>query len=500
MTVPYIKRAAGLWLGLVIFAILLMLGWVGFIGSDDASYIGGAYGWRNYFPYVGGHGTIRYPITIPIALSVAVLGAHEFVLVLPTIAYATAIFIMVWRLVARAVSPLAAFMALLLLATSPLLVIQSTVASADITEACFLIAAFYMFWHCYTGQRPVRHLFWAGVWCGFAFLTRETASLIAPFYMACLAVAWWQKKPAVQYCAYLLLGFVTVWGAELLYLYSMTGDPFYRIHIALHHDTGINRTIDLAGNVLLHPAIDPLLVLLLNQEFMLLFWVTLPMGAWCYMKRAQFTPQVRRFVALFSGMGVMWLASVGAAQHLLPLNARYFMLCTIAACVLTGIVLAHWWQSHRILTRVLLCALLSSNVLGIFAENKDIAFAEKMLPYIVQQHHVTQLHTDPTTLFRANVLLKLHHMTQNVNDDTPRSGDYYLHNPHITQRIVPNSVLAQKPVYQPTPQWQVVQSYAPNTLFVKFMLLFKLQYVLPQRVVQKILQRAQPITLYKVLP
>ena len=59
----------GLWIGLLLFALLLAFAWVGFLASDDVTYARGAYGWMEHFPYVGGHGTIRYPITIPMALS-----------------------------------------------------------------------------------------------------------------------------------------------------------------------------------------------------------------------------------------------------------------------------------------------------------------------------------------------------------------------------------------------------------------------------------------------
>ena len=38
----------------------------------------------------------------------------------------------------------------------------------------------------------------------------------------------------------------------------MTGDPLYRFHISLNHDATIDRSLDLAGNVIVNPLIDPL--------------------------------------------------------------------------------------------------------------------------------------------------------------------------------------------------------------------------------------------------
>ena len=47
----------------------------------------------------------------------------------------------------------------------------------------------------------------------------------------------------------------------------------------MHHGKGkIDRGIDLAGNVIIHSIVDPLLVILANQEFVLLFRIAIPLG------------------------------------------------------------------------------------------------------------------------------------------------------------------------------------------------------------------------------
>ncbi len=42
--------------------------------------------------------------------------------------------------------------------------------------------------------------------------------------------------------------------------------------LAFHHDSHIDLAANEEGNVLVHPATDPLLVLLVNDDFALLFW------------------------------------------------------------------------------------------------------------------------------------------------------------------------------------------------------------------------------------
>ena len=82
----------------------------------------------------------------------------------------------------------------------------------------------------------------------------------------------------------------------------MTGDPLYRFNISLHHNSTIDRSVDLAGNVIVHPFIDPLLVLLINQEFMLLLPIAVPLGAWlCFGKSIEPACAIGRGWSRYSG-------------------------------------------------------------------------------------------------------------------------------------------------------------------------------------------------------
>ena len=264
---------AGIFVALLTFAALVSWGWVGFLGSDDVTFAIGGYGWLEQFPYVGGHGTIRYPITIPIALSFLTLGEHEFAMVLPSLLYMIGFLVLTWFAVKRASDGWLAFSALAALVTCPLLVIQSSIASVDIVEMFYLFGSAYLFWCCAEDGPNAKRLFFAGALAGLGFLTRETAIFIAMFYAIYFAIGYRFHR---RHYLWIAAGFVSVWIIEVIYLWIMTGDPLYRITIALNHDSSIDRSIDLAGNVILHPLVDPLLVVLANQEFMALFFIAIP--------------------------------------------------------------------------------------------------------------------------------------------------------------------------------------------------------------------------------
>lgn len=477
----------GLVLALIVFAALVACGWVGFLGSDDAFYAAGAYGWIEHFPYVGGHGTIRYPITIPIALSFLTFGENEYALVLPSLLYMLGFLTLAWFSVRRASNSWAAFGALAALVTCPLLVVQSSISSVDIVETFFLFASTLLFWRCLEDGPDGRKLFLAGALAGLGFLTRETAIFIALFYALYFAIGYRFHRGHYLWIA---VGFVAVWLAEVTYLWIMTGDPLYRINISLHHDSSIDRSIDLAGNVIVNPLLDPLLVLLANQEFMALFFLAVPLGAWLCFGRS-IPGRLKTFARLVALLGLVWFVAAGAAQKLLPLNPRYFMITCASACILTGIGLALLFErcKRRWAAALVAAFIVSTNLLGIYVENKDPLFGERQLAHITSQRRGDIIHTDPKTRHRADMLLHWQHASNRVPDTAPKPGDLYLYNPK----------LATKPAYMPQPQWLRLQSWEPQPpLPTRIIESSGLATFIPAGIWTKLRHRHPPVTLYRV--
>ena len=130
----------------LIFIVLISLSWVGYLGSDDVTYANGAYGWINEFPFVGGHGTIRYTITIPMALALSFFGENEVSMALPTILYCLCLMLVLAYLINSEFSIKYTAAVLLFFITSPILVIWSSIASIDIVEAFFVFSAMTVFY------------------------------------------------------------------------------------------------------------------------------------------------------------------------------------------------------------------------------------------------------------------------------------------------------------------------------------------------------------------
>jgi len=486
----------GLWLGLILFGALVAAGWVGFLASDDVTYALGAYGWIEQFPFVGGHGTIRYPITIPMALSFLTFGENEFAMVLPSLLYMLAFLALLWHVIRGVSGSIAATSALCVLAVSPLLVIQSSIASVDIVEMAFLFSSVLLFWRCLdTGPNRVQ-LFVAGVLAGLAFLTRETAIFVAVFYALLFLIG--HRFHRVHYL-WIAAGFLALWAVEVCYLWAMTCDPLYRIDMSLHHCSSIDRTIDVAGNVVIHPLIDPLLVLLLNQEFMALYFIAIPFGAWlCFGKSIdQSTQHFARIIALF---GLTWFFCAAAAQHLLPLNPRYFMITTAVACVLTGIGLARLASSgSRIVLASSVSLLIAGNLVGIYVENKDSLFGPRKLAAIAALYPDAQIATDPMTRYRADMLLRWEGARARVTDRPAVNGDLFFYNPAFAD--TPNFKMSAESVklYQPANEARLIRRYEPEPIYAARLIeAGGLSKFLPEGIWTKIRYRHPPVSLYRI--
>lgn len=472
-------RGAPLLLG-ALFLILVSISWIGFIASDDVTYARGAYGWIEQFPYVGGHGTIRYPLTIPMALSFAAFGGNEYAMVLPSLLYMFALLALAWSMTRAAAGEGAAAFALAAFVTSPLLVIQASIANVDAVECAFLLASFALFWRASEAGASRRLLLSSGACAGLAFLTRETAIFAAIFYAPLFLIGYRMRR--LDYL-WIVAGFAAVWAIELVYLGIMTGDPRYRFNISLNHDATIDRGVDLAGNMVAHPLVDPLLVLLANQEFMLLFWLTIPAWVWLCTSR-RLDDRTRRYARLIAWMGASWFLCAAAAQTLLPLNPRYFMLPAVAACIVIGLALS---RCQLRIAAVLLVILVGANILGIAVENKASVFGERVAARIVAAAPGTTFVTDAKTRYRAELLLRWDGTQSRLVGRAPQPGDRYLFNP------------ARATDVRPLPNWREVARYSPRpTPLAHLVISSGLDTVLPSAIVRKLTVQHPPVSEYIV--
>jgi len=479
---------------LAVGALFVAYGWIGYIGSDDVAwYYAGARGWIDSFPYVGGHGTIRTPLTIPMALAVVALGLGIAALVLPGLVYGAVMVGALGVWLGRAVSPAVGLAAGLAIVTMPLVAVQASIANIDIVEGSAVMLAVVLLAAAVRGRPSVELFFGAGVLLGIAFLARETAvfavvAVIAAFIIG-FGVARWR---------YFLsgAGFLAVWLVELVYLAIMTGDPLYRLALARNHDPSQSRAANLEGNLLVHPALDPLVVLLVNQEFALLFWISIPLGIWLCVGTA-LAPSERRIARLFALFGLVWALGVAALDGALVLNPRYFLVSALVAAVLVGWSLVVLWRRgrHR-LVAVLGLGLLAGNIAGTAIENRDFSFGEFALRDLARARPGEIIATDHETWRRAETLLAFEGLDRRIEPEAPVAGRLYLVNRPRVAALTPE--MAQR-CFGAFASWERIAEAVPERRF-PFGILAALgvDRLMPERWWRRLATPHEGVVLYRV--
>jgi 4-amino-4-deoxy-L-arabinose transferase-like glycosyltransferase len=432
------------------------------------------------------------------ALSFRLFGGSEFAMELPDLAYVAAFIWLAWSGARQAGGTLTALGGLVAVITLPLLVIQSSIADVDVIELFFLTGSVLLFWRCLEDGPNTARLLGAGALAGAAFLTRETAVFIVPFYGVLFLVG---HRFDRRYYLWIVVGFLAVWGVELIYLWVMTGDPAYRLNIALHHDPTINRNIDLAGNVIVNPVIDPLLVLLINQEFMALFYFAIPLSIWLAFGRG-IEPHLSHFARIIGLLALIWFICAGAVQTLLPLNPRYFMVTAALASLLAGMALAQLIMSGgrvAIVAGAALAILVATNLAGIYVENKVPAFGEHVLARIASAYPGSIIHTDPMTRYRAEYLLRWEHARNRVLGTQPQPGDLYFYDPSHADAANFKMPANEIPAFKPKPDWVVEARYSPpETWLARGLEVSGAATYLPAGVWRKLRYHYPTVVLYRV--
>lgn len=338
-------------------AAALLCGWTGFIASDDSLYYEGATRWLTDPPFAGtNHWETRFPLVLSFAGVIATAGPGFGAFALTAVLFYVVFVVATGVSAARIAGERAGWIAAVLAATLPVAVANATTVSVDLLEASLLLAGITLL-----GAAQGRAAFGvgAGVALGLALLCRETTALpllgLVPIFLLGRSV---ERRVLIAAG----VGFALVVGGEALFQWTQTGDALRRYSIAFHHDEHIDRALNREGNLLLWPPIDPLLVLLINDDFALLFWaagLALATGTWHAL-----SPDGRRRFTVLAAMAAASFLLVAVLYTKLVLNPRYFMLPALTAIVLVAAALdgAPRWLRAAGLTMLIAPALLLLSV------------------------------------------------------------------------------------------------------------------------------------------
>lgn len=487
--------------------VLVAVFHVGFQASDDASYLAGALGWLESFPYVGNsHWTLRHTITLPTALFIRVFGLNEGAVSLSNVLYYLGFLLVNAWFMSRHLGGLAAALATALMIVLPGFTVVATYLNSDVPELFFVCCAF---WIVVTARlNTERRMPWllAGVMLGAAFVTRQTA-LAAVAFVGLLFLF----KPAVPRSRYLLAAaaFAVVILADWLYLTTMTGDPLYRFQVDFNHDrvdrfaeaARVARTgglLDKEGNLSINVYADPFLALLVSQKYALLFWLAVPalLSAW----RLRYRPE-GRILMLAAGMGLAYFVFV-AINPKLYLVPRYLIVVAWCAAVLVGAWLARLWSGGKRAAMVVAMGMaLGMGLLALSVENIDPRFVERQLVEWVGRHPGRTVHTDPETAIRSRYYFRFAgHPLEAVSTELPGRGATVLSSPERLQQCAAMARCKDRVTdFKPKPEWVRVESFeAPPRPIGRWLRALGLEQMLPADISRRLFAPGGRAIIYTV--
>lgn len=401
-------RAAGArltdpgWLAIVgsVMIAALYLGWVGFMASDDSLYHAGAVRWLIDPPFAGSdHWSTRFPLTLTFAGVLAVVGQNYVAFGVTAVLFYVVLVAVIGWFAASIAGARSGWIAALITATLPVVVSHATTVSVDLTEAAALVAGALI-----VGRATDDRAGWiragaGGALFGVAILCRETSVLalaaVGPLFMIGRPV----PRRVLIACG---IGAAAVLLGEALFQFVLTGDPLRRYTIAFNHDEHIDRAANREGNFLLLAPIDPLLVLLINDDFGLLFWLAgfaVAAGAWRMAPVERRTPMI-----LLASMAAASFLLVSVMYTKLVLNPRYFMLAALTAVI----VLAVWLDrlDWRVRT-ALLAVTVGTNLLLMSVGNAHPHWSMEALVLAAEAHPAEVIRAEASDVRRAELPMAL---------------------------------------------------------------------------------------------
>lgn len=383
---------------LLAMALAVTIGWTGFLASDDSLYFVGANHWLVDPPFAGdNHWTTRFPLLWSFAAMLAIFGQGFAAFTATALLWYAVLVVVVGAFAARIGGARTGWIAALIAATLPVIVVNATTVGVDLLETALLLVGAWLLGETGTGQGRTALLrgLAAGVCFGTAIICRET-SLLALVAMGPLFLIGRPVGRSVLIAAG--IGLVLVLGGEALFQWALTGDPLRRYAIAFNHDSHIDRAANHEGNLLLHPAIDPVLVLLINDDFGLLFWIA-GLGLVIGLRRGFGIVRVGPVLVL-AAMALASFLLVAVLTEKLVLNPRYFMLPAILA-----VIMASLWLStlQRLWRWIILGGMLAINLLMLSVSNAHPRWEMEALIAASGAHPDEVISGDPVMVRRAKL-------------------------------------------------------------------------------------------------
>jgi hypothetical protein len=283
------------------------------------------------------HWSLRLGFILPSLLFTRIFGFNEIALVLFPLICSLINIVLIYAFARLFFSERIALYAAFLLSFFPMDVFLAGMVFLDTPLALMMSAAVFYF---IKGEREDKTIYYlvSGICVGWAWLIKETGAYIFLFYIAYIIT---EKKIRLKY-AFVVLAFLSIVVIEGGYYYIKTGNPLYRLSVAqkTHNETIQNNEILILRGK--NWFIEPLLVLMTDQEFGFFYYFILPIAAYLLIKRDK-----KAKLPLIWMIPLMLYTLYGSTSpfHFFPLQRWPRYLAPITLPVLT--ILAYFFDEKK---------------------------------------------------------------------------------------------------------------------------------------------------------
>jgi 4-amino-4-deoxy-L-arabinose transferase-like glycosyltransferase len=424
-------------LALVFIAIALAAGWIGYLSTDDFFYALAADRWLHAPPFLGNtHWMLRHTIVFPMAVAQAVFGRGEISLAAPMLFYGLGLLGLnsygLWRIVGWQ----AGLIAPVLLACIPAFTWGASAAVTDVPEAFYITASLWAFYAATRAglvpRQKAGFYLLSGMLAGLGFITRETAAALLVAYLLLFMTGYGERR----FYVVMAIGFFLITGSDELYLWLMSGDPLWRLHVTLRgvaadspYTPGFHAPAGVADpfGIYRHGrALQAILTLFASPNIGFLPMLAVPAAVCLSWRRP--AGEAGRVVGLFVLLAACWFAVLNFGFLSLWVLARYQMVTLTALTVPAALLLANWFARGRpILAALVILVLTSSSLVLTLAADRQLMFGERALVAYASSHDEI-IRTDPSTRANAGWLLENAGVQNRVIAAMPVPGGLYFVN------------------------------------------------------------------------
>lgn len=399
----------------------------------------------------------RLGIIYVTSLSYKLFGVNDFSSVFFVLMASVAGIVLVFHFGKLLFNENAGLMAAFLLSFFPLDVVYATKLLSDLPSAFFVSLAVYIFLYSEMKSKRSYLYFLSGALVGLAYLIRESALLIALFFIAYVIY----KRQIKKEYFLVALGFVVVFLFELFMLYKLTGDPFFRYTRVQDYILEAFAKDDYYGRLKMPQGLLHYPYAILTDSLISYFYILIFVAMYYFIKNRN----KNAYALMFWFIPILLYFSFGSASftHYLPFKAepRYLALIAMPGILLLSCFLTNYGLVKKNMVPHLLAILLLLSVASVYMRNdRNVLAGLRELHSYLEKSNFNEVFIDERSMRALNYISRFEgklNIKAYPADISRLKNTYIVANRDMISKLKAINFIFPKEVENPPKNWKVIK-------------------------------------------